>query len=118
MPGGDAVSADLPRRQQQLVKLQVIVAKRTGNWRTPGEILRHKRLDHIALETRLLIDDVVGHVELLGHPARIVHVVDRAAAPLDLLRHALVAGEATLVPELQRQADQLVTLGTQHRRHG
>jgi hypothetical protein len=61
----------------------------------------------------LLIDDVVRDVELLGYVACVVDIVDGAAAALDCLGHALVSGEAALVPELEGEADDLVALGAQ-----
>jgi hypothetical protein len=45
--------------------------------------------------------------------AGVVDVVDAAAAALDGLGHALVAGEAALVPELEGEADEGVALGAQ-----
>src|SRR5450432_1456766 len=49
MPGCDAVGTDLPRGQQQLVKLQVVVAKRARHRRTASQIFVHKRPHHVAL---------------------------------------------------------------------
>ncbi len=45
--------------------------------------------------------------------ARVVDIVDGAAAALDGFGHAFVSGEAALVPELEGEADDLVTLGAQ-----
>ena len=95
---GDAVCANLPRAHQKLIELQMVVAKRAGNWRPSGKILRDKRPHNIALEALLLIDHVIGNSQRLGHAPRVIHVIDRAAAPLHLLRHALVASQAALVP--------------------
>jgi hypothetical protein len=50
---------------------------------------------------------------LLGYVACIVDIVDGAAAALNSLGHALVSGEAALVPELEGEADEGVTLGAQ-----
>ena len=54
----------------------------------------------------------------LRHAARVVDVVERAAASLHRLRHALVSGQAALVPQLHGQADDVVPLGAQHGRDG
>ena len=74
--------------------------------------------DDVALEALLLVDDVIGDAEVLGDAAGVVDVVDRAAAALHLLGHALLAGETALVPELHGEADELVALGLEHGRHG
>src|ERR1700691_4027414 len=55
---------------------------------------------------------------MLRHPPRVVHVVERAAAPSNLLRHALVPSQTPLVPELHRQPNDVVPLGAQHGRDG
>ena len=90
--GGDAVGADLAGGGEELVELEVVVAEGAGDGRAAGEVLADEGLDDLGLEALLLVDEVVGEVELLGDAAGVVDVVDGAAAALDGLGHALVAG--------------------------
>ena len=55
---------------------------------------------------------------MLGYATGVVYVVDGAAAALDGLGHAFAAGEAALVPELEGEADEGVSLGVQERGYG
>ena len=79
----------------------------------PARYSADEGLDDVGFEAVLLVDDVVGDVELLGYVAGVVDVVDGAAAALDGFGHALVSGEAALVPELEGEADEVVALGAQ-----
>src|SRR6185503_5645071 len=115
---GQQVCANLPRRDQQLIKLKMVVAQAARDGRAPGKVLGDKRTHHVALKTLLVVDDVVGNAQVLGHGARVVDILNGAAAPLNVLRHALATGEPPLVPELHGQADDVVALGAQHGRDG
>ena len=113
--GGDALGADLAGGAQKLVELEVVVAERAGNRRAPGEVVVDEGPNDIVLEALLLVDDVVRNVERLGDTARVVDIVQRAAAAgLGRVRDAGLAGEAVLVPELQGKADDVGSLGAQH----
>ena len=116
--GGDALGPNLLRHDEQLIELQMIVAKAAGNGRAPGKILLDERANHVALEALLVIDHVIRDADLLGHAARVVDIVERAAASLHGLGHTLASGQAALVPELHGQADDVVSLGAQHGRDG
>ncbi len=113
VPGGDTVGADLSGGGEELVELEVVVAESAGDGGSAGEVLADEGLDHIGFEALLLVDDVVGDVELLGDVAGVVDVVDGAAAALDRFGHALVSGEAALIPELEGEADEFVALSAQ-----
>ena len=78
--GGDAVGADLARGDEQLIELQMVVAERAGDGRASGEILVDEGADDVALEALLLVDDVVGDVEVLGDAAGVVDVVDASSS--------------------------------------
>ena len=104
--GGDAVGADLAGGGEELVELEVVVAEGAGDGRAAGEVLADEGLDDVGFEALLLVDEVVGDVELLGYAAGVVDVVDGAAAALDGFGHALVSGEAALIPELEGEADE------------
>ena len=108
--GGDAVGADLAGGDEELVELEVVVAEGAGDGGAAGEVLGDEGLDDFGFEAVLLVDDVVGDVELLGYVACVVDVVDGAAAALDGFGHAFVSGEAALVPELEGEADEGVAL--------
>ncbi len=108
MTGSQGVGANLLGHNQQLIKLQVIVAKAARNGRASRKILLDERTHHVALEALLVIDHVIRDADGLGDAARVVHVVERAAASLHRLGHALVPGQPALVPELHGQADDIV----------
>ncbi len=116
--GGDAVGADLAGGDEELVELEVVVAEGAGDGGAAGEVLVDEGRDDLGLEAVLLVDEVVGDAELLGYAAGVVDVVDGAAAALDGFGHALVSGEAALVPELEGEADEGVALGAQQRGDG
>jgi hypothetical protein len=118
MPCRQHISANLPRGDQKLVELQMVVAQAAGNRRSPGKILVNKRTHHVALKTLFMVHHVIRNAKVLGHAARIVHVVNGAAAALHLLRHALATGKPPLVPKLHSQPNYCVTLGAQHGRDG
>src|SRR5579871_3623491 len=82
MPRGNFFCANLPRGQQQLIELHVIVAKRARDWSAPLHVVVHERADDRILELPLKIDHVVWNAEMLGDAARVMHVVMRAAAML------------------------------------
>ena len=103
------VGADAARGLEQLVELEMVVAERARDRRASGEILANKRPHHILLEALLLVDDVVGNAQVLGDAAGVVDIIERAAAAgLGRVGDAVLAGEAGLIPELERQADDAV----------
>src|SRR6266496_3807251 len=118
MACGDASSPNLLCHNKKLVKLQVIVTQTARDGSPPGNILFHKRPNHIALESLFVINDVIRDPDLLGHPASVINVVKRAAASLHRLRHAFLSCEPSLVPELHGQANHVVPVGAQHGRDG
>ena len=116
--GGDALSANLPGDNQQLIELQVVVAQAAGDRSASGNVLFHERAHHITLEALFVIDHIVRDADLLGDAAGVVDIVERAAASLNGLGHALASGETALVPELHGQTDDIVAVGTEHGRNG
>ena len=104
MARGDALSADLPRGDEQLVELHVIVAHGARNRRAAFQIIRDERANHVEFELALEVHHVERNSEMLGDAARIVHIVMRAAA---MLRRSIVLElrQATLIPQLHREAD-------------
>jgi hypothetical protein len=118
VPGGDGFRADLLRYRKQLIELQMIVAEAAWNRRASGQILLHEGTNHIALETVFVVDHVIRNANGLGYATGIINIVNRTAAALYGLRHALVASQSALVPELHGQADNVVAFGAQHGRNG
>src|SRR5258707_1065947 len=112
------VGANLPRGDQQLIELQVIVAKAARNRRASGEILLHERPHYVLLKTFFMIYDVVRNAQVFGDAASVVNILNRAAASLHLLGHTLASGKAALVPELHGQANYSVAFRAQHSRDG
>src|SRR5439155_26170194 len=78
--GGDAAGADGAGGLEQLVELEMVIAERARNGGAAGEIFAHERAHNVLLKALLLVDDVVGYAEMLGHATGVVHVVERAAA--------------------------------------
>jgi len=96
----------------------VIVAQTARDRRAPGNVFLDKWTNHVALKPLLVIHHVIRDADLLGHAARVVDVVERAASSLRRLGHPLATSQAALVPELHGQADEVVPLGAQHGRDG
>src|SRR5262249_54442522 len=118
MTGSDGVRSNLLCDNQQLIKLQVIVAETAGDGRAPGKVLFDERTHHVTLKAVFMIYDVIGYSDPLSHTPCIVDTVERAAATVHRFRHALASSQPPLVPELHRQPDDVVPLGTEHGRDG
>ena len=89
----------IPERRE----LHLRVAGGAGNRRFSGEIGGDEGTHDPFAEFLLEVENVVRDAESPGHPARVGEVVERAAAP----RLTRIAG---MVPELHREADDLVPL--------
>src|SRR5208283_2735199 len=99
MAGGQQVGANLARSDQKLVELQMVIAQAAWNRSAAREVLVDKGANDIVLEARFLVNYVIRNAELLRHITGVVDVVDRAATSLHCLWHAVMTGEATLVPK-------------------
>ena len=84
----------------EVAPLEVVVAEDAGAGSAAGEVLPHEGTHHLVLEPLLVVDDVVGNAEVVGHEAGVVQVVEGATARCG-------TGAAD-VPELHRHADALV----------
>src|SRR5438477_12372184 len=73
---------------------------------------------YVALKSVLVIDDVVGDADGLCYAARVVNVIERTTAALHGLGHSRMASQTALIPELHREADDIVSLGAEHGRDG
>ena len=96
----------------------MVVAQAAGDRRASRQILFDERLHDLALESVFMIDHVIRDAESLGDTARVVDIVERAAAALHCFRHAFVPSQTALVPQLHGQADDVVSLGAKHGRDG
>jgi hypothetical protein len=118
MAGSDALGADLAGGEEKLIEFEVVVAEGTGDGSAASEVLGYEGADDFGFKAVLGVDEVVGDVEVLGYVACVVYVVDGAAAALNAFRHALAAGEAALIPELEGEADKGMSLGVEQRGNG
>ena len=81
MARGDAVRANLPGCGEELGKLDFRIAEAARDGSLARQIPLHKWPDHGRFKLLFQIDDVIGNVEKAGHGARVVDVIERAAAP-------------------------------------
>ena len=109
MAGRQHRGAELARRAQQIVELDRLIAVDARHRRLAGRVAFREAVDHRLLEAGLVVEHVVGDADPLGHLARIVDVLPRAAG-------ALAVSGRTVVVELQRHADDVVALGLEQRR--
>src|SRR5690348_966714 len=108
MAGGDLVGADLPRGDEQLIEFDMVVAESARNRRAPAKIIGDKGTHDSFLERLLKIDNIKREAEVVCDAARVVNIVERAAA---MRRRASgrELGQAALIPELHGQADDRLT---------
>ena len=92
---------------QEIEELYVLIARNAGDRRFTGGIAGGERVDHLGLETRFVIEDVVRNIKLFGDAAGIVNVLAGAAA-------ARPGRGLAVIVKLQRNADHLVSLLLQH----
>ncbi len=76
----------------------MVVAQAARDRRASRQILLDEGLHHIALKAVLVIDDVIRNTERLSYTARVVNIIERAAAPVDGFRHSGVSCQTALVP--------------------
>ena len=107
--GGDRLRADALGRFEEAVELDEVVAEGAGDGRAAGNVVVHKRLDHLRFEAVFEIDHVVGNAEVLRGPAGIVNVVERAAAARCAAGGNQI-GHALPVPQLHGHADHVCAL--------
>ena len=65
---------------KELIELNEVVAKRTRDGCTTGQIIGNERLDNMLFKLIFEINYVVGYANQLGNVAGIVNIVDRTAA--------------------------------------
>ena len=110
MPRRHAIRLEILRGLQEVAELHPLVAADAGHRRGARQIRIGKLVDDALAEPVLVIEHVMREAHRLRDPARIVDVAPRTAGPLLRQRRPVVV-------ELQRHADDVVTLLRQHRRH-
>src|SRR5262249_50362109 len=118
MTGSQTIGSDLTRNQEQLIKLQMVVAQAARDGRAAGEILTHEGAHDFILEPALLVYDVVRNANRFRDAACIVNIVKGTATSLDRLGHSLPTGQPALIPELHREPDYVVAFTAKLRRDG
>jgi hypothetical protein len=104
MSGGNALGADLPRGDEQLIELHVVVAHGARNGRAAFEVIIDERLNHGQFEFALEIHNVKRNAQMLCDAAGVVNIVVRTATMLRPTVDILQLWQAALVPELHREA--------------
>ena len=109
--GGDELRAELVGAINQPSKLQILIAQHTRVRRPAGLVFVGKVTDDVLLKLGGFVNQVIRDAEL---------VADRAGVGDGLGAAAFILGavHAILRPELERDADDLITLLQQQRRSG
>ena len=108
--GGQRLGPKLAGEPQEIAELHRLIAAHAGDRRLAAEVAADEVLDHRFAEPRFVIEDVVGDVEPRRHRAGIVDVgagATRAGPP----------HRAAVIVELQRDAEDVVALVLEERRH-
>jgi hypothetical protein len=108
MAGGDELRAELVRAINQPAKLQILIAQHAGIRRAAGFVFVGEVTNDVLLEFCRLVNQVIRDAELVADGTRVGDGL-RAAA------FVLGAVHAILRPELERDADDLITLLQQQR---
>src|SRR6185503_2841979 len=103
VPGRDGRAAEGARALPERGELDLGVAGRARDRRVAGEVGADEGPDDVAPELLLEIEHVVADPQRPRRAARIAEIIERAAAPR-------TAGVAGVVPELHREAHDLVAL--------
>src|SRR5262249_57871244 len=101
VPRGHRAGAEYLRALEQVLELEALIARHARDWRASREIGARELIDHLALEALAVVRDVEAHAEPVGDEARVVGVLERAAArarPGEVHRHA-----NRLVPALDHE---------------
>ena len=98
--GGEPAGAERAGALPEDAELEVPVAARAGVRGAPGHVLGDEGTDHAPLELVGEVEDVVREAEAVGDRARVVEVVEGAAA------------SAAVRCEAKRDADHLVARGS------
>ena len=109
VPRRYAFRSELVCKMKQFLHLHAAVAAHTGARGLAVEVALDEGADDLALELAPAVEGVVRDAQQVGHPPGVVNIFWRAAPAAD----APVVGR---VPEMERDADDLVAFGDQTRR--
>src|SRR6185503_6638233 len=90
VPGGERIRSQLQGGVEQVGELDLLVAGDAGDGRLARRVAVGEGLDHAGPEARLVVQNVVGNAEPVGHPAGVVDVLAGAAGPAPSGRRAVV----------------------------
>ncbi len=110
MPGRHAIGVQFARRLQQVAELHPFIAANAGHGCGAGQIGIGEFLDHGFAELVFVIKYIMRESHPLGNAAGVVNVLTGAAG-------ALFGQRRTVIVKLQRDADHVISLRRQHRRH-
>ena len=108
MAGRQAVGVEVARGLQQVGELDGLVAAHAGQRRLPTQVAVGEIVDHALAEARFVVEHIVRKTGPFGDPAGIADILAGTAG-------AGPADGGAMVVELQRDTDDLITLGVQHR---
>ena len=106
---GEIVRAEVLRVAKQFVELDAAVALDAGIRGPATAVLRHELVDHLFRKVVAKVEHVVRDADLRRRPPRILDRAEGAAA-------AVLALLGVLLPDLQRDANDVVALLLQERR--
>ena len=98
MPGGERRRPKVPRRFQEIAKLDALIAADAGDRGFTAAIGVGEIFDNLFAEPMLVIEHVVGDAEPLGNARRVVDILPGAAG-------AFAPDRGAVVVKLQCDAD-------------
>ncbi len=110
MPGRDLVTAQRNRHPVKRRKFQTRIARHTRYRRFPAQITRDKRLDHVAFEVFLKIQNIEWKSEALGDSPCIINIIKRAATRRQRVTVLIDTYPTPLIPQLHGKADEIMPL--------
>ena len=106
VPRRHRLRAEAVGDREELAQLHLAVARGAGAGRLPAEVGVDERGDDLLGEQRATVEREMRKAEGVRRPARVVLVLGRAAAPVG----AGIVGLVGVVPEVERDADDVVAL--------
>ncbi len=108
--GRQRLRAEIARRLEQVVELDLLIAGHARDRRLAGDVAVGKGMHDRVGEAALVVEHVMRNAELLRDPARVLNVLAGAAG-------ALAPDGGAVIVELERDADDLVPRASAERRH-
>src|SRR5215204_4169511 len=110
MTGRNFVAAETGRELIERSELQPAITGDTGNRSFAAQVALDKRLHYIAFKLAFEVEDVKRKTKLFADAACVVNVVKRTTARRQRITVFVDTDAAPLVPQLHREADQVVPL--------